>query len=299
MRSIVGIGGGSLGARPGIELAAEALGRRPQRQLRVDPQAPCRVDEAEQRLADPPLGFVTRRGPRHPLTRLLAREARRGGSPLHLSGIEQRGQVLGDVRERVLRSPALLLALDPVPVSEHLAGRFRLRLAEHVRVAADQLLRHGLGDVRQVAGAPLLQQQREEVHLEQHVAQLVQQLGVVAARRRVRELVGLLDRVRDDRALVLLPVPRAFAPQTARDLVAPVSYPPGTVSPSPGGTAPGGSVGAPPGPSTEGWLFGAGYCGPWGSAVGAWPGKTVVSPGLTAPLEVTGEAPSVVCAGAM
>ena len=106
------------------------------------------------------------------------------------------------------------------PASSHLiASQLRstsravvgLDLAEHVRVAADQLLGDVPGDLGQVAGAALLEQQRQEVDLEQDVAELVEQLGVVAAVGGVGQLVGLLDRVRDDRALVLLAVPRALA----------------------------------------------------------------------------------------
>ena len=78
-----------------------------------------------------------------------------------------------------------------------------------------------LGDLGQAAGAALLEQQREEVDLEQHVAQLVEELRVVTGRGRVGELVRLLDRVGDDRALVLLAVPRALAAQAAGDLVEP------------------------------------------------------------------------------
>ena len=55
-----------------------------------------------------------------------------------------------------------------------------LDLAEDVRVAADELLAAVLGDLREVAGAALLQQQRQEVDLEEDVAELVEQLGVVA-----------------------------------------------------------------------------------------------------------------------
>jgi hypothetical protein len=51
------------------------------------------------------------------------------------------------------------------------------------------------------------------VDLEEDVAELVEQLGVVALVGRAGQLVGLLDGVRDDRALVLLPVPWAVAPQ--------------------------------------------------------------------------------------
>ena len=78
-----------------------------------------------------------------------------------------------------------------------------------------------LGDLGEIAGAPLLQQQRQEVNLEQHVAELVEQLGVVAPLRGVGQLVGLLERVRDDRALVLLTVPRALLAQPPGDRVQP------------------------------------------------------------------------------
>src|SRR5215212_2980626 len=86
-----------------------------------------------------------------------------------------------------------------------------------MRVAPDQLPAAVLCDVGQRARAALLQQQREEVDLEEHVAELVEQLRVVAPMRRRGELVGLLDGVRDDRALVLLAVPRALDPQAARE----------------------------------------------------------------------------------
>jgi hypothetical protein len=86
-------------------------------------------------------------------------------------------------------------------------------------VTADQLLAAAIGDVGQAAGLALLEQEREEVDLEEDVTELVDQLRVVARVRGVRELVGLLDRVRHDRALVLLAVPRALAPQPAGDLV--------------------------------------------------------------------------------
>ena len=56
------------------------------------------------------------------------------------------------------------------------------------------------------------QQQREEVDLEQEVTELVGELRVVAPDRRVGDLVGLLDRMRDDRALGLLTIPGAVAP---------------------------------------------------------------------------------------
>ena len=132
--------------------------------------------------------------------------------------MQERGEVLGHVLEEP--APALLLALDPVPVGEHLAGALRARLAEDVRVAADQLLRRpASATAARSPGPALLEQQREEEDLEEDVAELVEQLLVVAARGRVGQLVGLLDGVRDDRALVLLAVPGALAAQAAGDLV--------------------------------------------------------------------------------
>ena len=88
-----------------------------------------------------------------------------------------------------------------------------------MRVAADELLAAVLGDRAEIARAALLEQQRQEVDLKEDVAELVEQLRVVAGVRRVGELVGLLDGVRDDRALVLLAVPRALAAQAARERV--------------------------------------------------------------------------------
>src|SRR5581483_8090157 len=198
----------------------EAPRRRAQGELRVHPRAPRLVHEREQRLADPPLLGLARAAGRRP--RLGGgRQARRGRAALQLARVEQGGEVLGDVLERVAGSPPLLLALDPVPVAEHLAGRARLGVAEDVGVAADQLRDHGLGHLAEAAGAALLEQEGEEEDLEEHVAQLVEELRVVARSGRVGQLVRLFHRVGDDRALVLLAVPGALAAQAPRDLVQP------------------------------------------------------------------------------
>jgi len=80
-------------------------------------------------------------------------------------------------------------------------------------MTADELLvdppRHGL----ERPGLSLLQEQREEVRLEQKVPELVLELFVVGRERGVRDLIGLLDRMRDDRLRRLLAIPRAIAPQ--------------------------------------------------------------------------------------
>ena len=76
-----------------------------------------------------------------------------------------------------------------------------------------------LSHLLEVALSPLLEQQREEVDLEEQVTELVEQLRVVARQRGVGHLVGLLDRVRNDRARRLLAVPRALAPQPLGQLL--------------------------------------------------------------------------------
>ena len=86
-------------------------------------------------------------------------------------------------------------------------------------VPADQLLADALGDFGESSGVAFLHQQREEVDLEENVTQLVAELGIVSAGCGVGELISLLDRVRNDRALVLLAIPWAFDAQDASQLV--------------------------------------------------------------------------------
>jgi len=81
---------------------------------------------------------------------------------------------------------------------------------------AHELLVDATGHLRQVAGSSLLEQECEEVDLEEEVAELVEQLLVVAGERGVRDLVGLLDGVRDDRRRSLLAIPGAVAAQALR-----------------------------------------------------------------------------------
>ena len=53
-------------------------------------------------------------------------------------------------------------------------ARLRLDLAEDVRVAADELLVDPARDLLEIAVALLLEQEREEVDLEEEVAELVE-----------------------------------------------------------------------------------------------------------------------------
>ncbi len=98
-------------------------------------------------------------------------------------------------------------------------ARFGVRLAEDVRMAADQLRRDATSCGFEVPTRVLLEQEREEHALEEEVADLVEQLRVVAGERSVGDLVRLLDRVRHDRARGLLAVPRALAAKALGQLL--------------------------------------------------------------------------------
>jgi hypothetical protein len=90
------------------------------------------------------------------------------------------------------------------------------RVAEHVRVAAGHLGADRVGHVGEVEQAAFLRHLRVEHHLQQQVAQLVAQIGPVAAVDRVGHLVGFLEGVRRDAVEILPHVPRAAALRVAQ-----------------------------------------------------------------------------------
>src|SRR3970282_2033798 len=102
-----------------------------------------------------------------------------------------------------------LLVLELPPARPHSPCSSRLGVAEDVRVPADELPVDQPRDRLQVALAALLQEQREEVDLEEKVAEFVTEAAVVPGQDGVGDLVGLLDRVRHNRRRRLLPVPGA------------------------------------------------------------------------------------------
>ena len=75
-----------------------------------------------------------------------------------------------------------------------------------------ELVVDSAGGLLEVALPLLFEQEREEVDLEEQVAELVEQLLGPVGERRVSDLVGLLDRVRDDRPRGLLAIPGTVAP---------------------------------------------------------------------------------------
>ena len=203
-----------------LDPATETLRGPPHLELRIDLEPArdvhgCEEDVAElvaRRLLLQLAQLVGEVGERTGEIRVL--EADRLRALLDLARVEQPRQPFRDVVEDALAP--LLLALDALPVRAHPLGSSRLDVAEDVRMPAHELLVDAAGHLRQVAGSSLLEQEREEVDLEQEVAELVEQLLVVAGERRVRDLVGLLDRVRDDRRRGLLAVPGALAAQPLR-----------------------------------------------------------------------------------
>src|SRR5439155_3762354 len=144
-------------------------------------------------------------------------EPGRGRAALDLPSVDQRRQVAGDVVEDPL--PPLLLALEALPALAHGASASGGFPAEHVRMPGNELRVDPARDVFEVPLVFFLEQEREEKDLEEEVAQLIEQLGVVALLGCVRDLVGFLDRVRHDRAGRLLAIPRTIPAQPLRELL--------------------------------------------------------------------------------
>ena len=150
-----------------------------------------------------------RRGSRSPTTRRGAGPCARAAAPGRFSGTSPKMPASRPGSSRLIASqlrstsPAVSAAVSPKT-----CGWRRISFARQCSATSARS-----------PGAALLEQQRQEVDLEEHVAELVEELRVVARVGGVGELVGLLDRVRDDRALVLLAVPGALAAQAAGQLV--------------------------------------------------------------------------------
>ena len=189
-------------------------------------RSPSSASTARVRLA---LGRRTPRAPQlgEELGRLLAHLGDRtlevgpvvadgGRATLDLAREQERGKRLRHVVEDAFA--ALLLGLDRLPALAHAPCRARLGVAEDVWVPAHELFVYGPGDLVEVPFALLLEEQREEEHLEEEVAELVEELRGIVRERGVGDLVRLLDRVRDDRASRLLAIPGALGPEAPGQL---------------------------------------------------------------------------------
>src|SRR5207247_5839508 len=116
-------------------------------------------------------------------------------------GRQRFGNVVEDSR------PSFVGRLDPLPVLTYAARGARLDFPEHMRVPPDELLVDRARGLFEVALPLLLEEEREEVDLEEEIAQLVEQLVGPIGERGVGDFVRLLDPVRNDCARGLLPVP--------------------------------------------------------------------------------------------
>ncbi len=81
-------------------------------------------------------------------------------------------------------------------------------IAEHMRMPPHELLGDGLDHAAEIERALLLRHAGMEHDLQQQVAEFLAQIAEVAARDRVGDLVGFLERVGRDGREILLQVPR-------------------------------------------------------------------------------------------
>ena len=152
-------------------------------------------------------------------------EADLGRLAHQLLGVGERRQRPGDPVED--RRPALLVALDVLPVGDDRPGIVGLDVAEHVRVPADELVVDARRHVGDGEATLLLGDRGVELDLVQQVAELLDQRLVrrlvVGIERLdgVDQLERLLDEVRHERGVRLLTVPRALLAQRAGELVEP------------------------------------------------------------------------------
>ncbi len=217
------------------EAALELVERPAQRVLRGDAGEAGVVDEREEHVAELVLALLRRRAAFDEAAQLgdlfldlLPRAGRlgkvepdAGGFLLDALRAEQRRQLTRHAVERGaarLSTPGALLLLDLLPVAQHLAGAGNLRLAEDVRVAADELFHLEADHVfeRERAGRRLRDLGVED-DVEQQVAELALELVPVPLVDGIDGLVGLFDEEVLDGLVRLLAVPRAVTPETADD----------------------------------------------------------------------------------
>ena len=222
-------GAGSYRPERGSVRSVGSAGRLAQRELGVDARAgarPRRPRAAARRPAARPrrrVARVARRSARSAGCSRRRLERRRVDAAQHLARVEQR---------RAGSRAARRTARPPRPstsrlISSQLAQDLAARVSAARRVSPKtcgwrriSFSAQRLGDGRQVAlrRAPRAAARGRGPGRGRRRARR-RMLRVVAAVRGVGELVGLLDRVRDDRALVLLAVPGALPAQPAGDLV--------------------------------------------------------------------------------
>ena len=95
-------------------------------------------------------------------------------------------------------------------------GDVAVLVGEHMRMAADHLARDRLDHVAEGKGVLLFRHAGVIDDLQQEIAEFLAEIVEIAARDRVGDLIGLLDRVGRDRRKILLEVPRAAGDRRAQ-----------------------------------------------------------------------------------
>ena len=100
-----------------------------------------------------------------------------------------------------------LLRLDALPQALDGLRRVLALVTEHMRMPADELLGDALHHVAEIEGALFLRHAGMENDLQQKIAELLAQIGKIAARDGVGNLVGLLQRIGRDGRKILRQIP--------------------------------------------------------------------------------------------
>ena len=118
----------------------------------------------------------------------------------------------------VLR-PVFLRSLDLLPIRPHLIHIFDFQLPKNMRMPSNELVHDVPRDFVEVKRSALFPKLAVENHLQQQIAQLLNQLMIVISLDRIHQFVNFLNRMPPQRPVVLFPVPRTslWRTQTLHD----------------------------------------------------------------------------------
>ena len=133
------------------------------------------------------------------------------GTALKLHGPREGRQRDGDAVHHAASAFGPFGRLHLLPLPRLLRRVHFVCVAEYVRVAPNHLAGNRVDDVLEAELTGFASHLRVEHDLEEQIAELVHEVGEILPLDRVRDLVGLLDRVRGDGAKRLHAIPRAAA----------------------------------------------------------------------------------------
>lgn len=153
-----------------------------------------------------------------------------GSTSLEVLGVKQCGKMAGDAVEAALAG-GLFLLLELVPATEDLRGVSQLFPAKDVGMPADQFFRQFPGHSAEIEGFSFPGQLGVKKDVKEDIPQFFPEGMIIPLVDGLEELVYLLQNHGTERAMGLLPVPRASprATQSCHDL----GEVPGFAHPSP------------------------------------------------------------------